>query len=211
MNKEELRALLESVSQGELSVDKALTKLKLQPYEDLGFAKIDTHRGIRQGAEEVIFAQGKTEQQLEKITVHMLENSKSVLITRLDAQKARALSEKVSLFYDTLSRIGIAGERPHSADIGNIVIATGGTSDIPVAEEAALASNVMNRSIVPRWSLEARRWRTSSSLSLGISAVLMPISAFFPFRERISTRSFPPGKAASARPYPVIDCIMCYR
>ena len=140
MNKEELRALLESVSQGELSVDKALTKLKLQPYEDLGFAKIDTHRGIRQGAEEVIFAQGKTEQQLEKITVHMLENSKSVLITRLDAQKARALSEKVSLFYDTLSRIGIAGERPHSADIGNIVIATGGTSDIPVAEEAALTA-----------------------------------------------------------------------
>ncbi|MBE6817961.1 MAG: nickel pincer cofactor biosynthesis protein LarB [Ruminococcaceae bacterium] len=140
MNKEELRAMLESVSLGELSVDKALTKLQLQPYEDLGFAKIDTHRGIRQGAEEVIFAQGKTVEQLEKITVHMLESSKSVLITRLEAQKAEALSQKVELFYDTLSRIGIAGERPRQAGVGNIVIATGGTSDIPVAEEAALTA-----------------------------------------------------------------------
>ncbi|MBQ6380834.1 MAG: nickel pincer cofactor biosynthesis protein LarB [Clostridia bacterium] len=141
MNKEELRELLEAVSQGELSVDTALTKLKLQPYEDLGFAKIDTHRGIRQGAEEVIFAQGKTVQQLLGITTHMLDNAAdSVLLTRLSAQQAQALRQSVKLFYDESAHIGIAGERPQNKNIGNIVIATGGTGDIPVAEEAALTA-----------------------------------------------------------------------
>ncbi|MCR5208289.1 MAG: nickel pincer cofactor biosynthesis protein LarB [Eubacterium sp.] len=141
MNKEELTALLEAVADKRLSVEDAVTKLKITPYEDLGFAKIDTHRGIRQGAEEVIYGAGKTREQIEGIVMHMLEGgSESVLITRLSEESAEYLSKKTELFYDKLSKIAMAGERTAEADTGNIVIATGGTSDIPVAEEAALTA-----------------------------------------------------------------------
>lgn len=141
MNKEELKAMLETVASGELSVDEALQKIRLETYDDLDFAKIDTQRGIRQGANEVIYGEGKTAEQLIKIIAHILSSSaKSVLITRLSEEKAEALSNEITLFYDKVSRIGIAGERPTAKDTGNIVIATGGTSDIPVAEEAALTA-----------------------------------------------------------------------
>ena len=141
MNKDELREMLERVSSGTLSVDEAITKIKLQPYDDLDFAKIDTHRGVRQGANEVIYGEGKTSEQIEKIVFHILATSaKSVLITRLSDEKADYLKDKFELFYDATSKIGIAGIMPESKQIGNIVIATGGTSDIPVAEEAALTA-----------------------------------------------------------------------
>ena len=141
MNKDELKDILSRVADGQLSVDDAVTKFRLQPYDDLSFAKIDTHRGVRQGAEEVIFGESKTPEQLCKITRHILENSaKSVLITRLSEEKAEILSKEAPLFYDKTARIGIAGERPKNAEKGNIVIVTGGTGDIPVAEEAALTA-----------------------------------------------------------------------
>lgn len=141
MNKQELKELLKMVAEGSLSTDEAVSKIKLQPYDDLGFAKIDTHRGIRQGANEVIYGEGKTVQQLIKITQHILSTDvKSILITRLQKQSAEELGKIVPLFYDELSRIAIAGERPENAQFGNIVVATGGTSDIAVAEEAALTA-----------------------------------------------------------------------
>ncbi len=141
MNKDELKAMLEQVSRGELSVDDAVTKIKLAPYDDLDFAKIDTHRGIRQGADEVIYGEGKTAEQICGIVEHILaDSSRSVLITRLSQDKAMALAEKAELFYDSVSKIGIAGKMPEKKYVGNIVIATGGTSDIPVAEEAALTA-----------------------------------------------------------------------
>lgn len=141
MNKQELKELLKMVAEGSLSTDEAVSKIKLQPYDDLGFAKIDTHRGIRQGANEVIYGEGKTVQQLIKITQHILSTDvKSVLITRLQKQSAEELGKIVPFFYDELSRIAIAGERPENAQVGNIVVATGGTSDIAVAEEAALTA-----------------------------------------------------------------------
>ncbi len=141
MNKEELKAMLEKVSSGELSVDDAVAKIKLAPYDDLDFAKIDTHRGIRQGADEVIYGEGKTAEQILKIVKHILANSaESVLITRLSAKKAGLIKAETELFYDKTSGIGIAGKMPENKNIGNIVIATGGTSDISVAEEAALTA-----------------------------------------------------------------------
>ena len=141
MNKEELKNMLEEVAAGKLSPNEAVNRIKLQPYDDLGFAKIDTHRGMRQGAEEVIYGAGKTTEQLIKITEHILSGGeKSVLITRLSEASADALGQRVPLFYDKMSKIGIAGTRPENKQIGNIVIATGGTSDIPVAEEHGLAA-----------------------------------------------------------------------
>ncbi len=141
MNKDELKEMLESVASGKLSVDEAVTKIRLQPYDDLDFAKIDVQRGVRQGAEEVVYGEGKTAEQLVKIVKHILEKtSKSVLITRLSEEKAAVLSAETELFYDKVSRIAVAGTMPEKKNRGNIVIATGGTSDIPVAEEAALTA-----------------------------------------------------------------------
>ena len=141
MDKEALKMLLDEVASGAVSPDDAILKIKTQPYEDLGFAKIDTHRGIRQGAGEVIYGAGKTKEQIQKIVTHILEGGEdAVLITRLSADAAAYLAEGTPLFYDELSKIGIAGTRKKSAESGNIVIATGGTSDIPVAEEAALTA-----------------------------------------------------------------------
>ena len=149
MNKEELKTMLDRVADGTLSPEEAVTRIKLQPYEDIGYAKIDTHRGVRQGANEVIYGAGKTKEQISGIVAHMLSNSmKSVLITRMSEEAAGYLAESVELFYDKLSKIGIAGERPTQADIGNIVIATGGTSDIPVAEEAALTAEYYGSRVV---------------------------------------------------------------
>lgn len=141
MTKDELKELLGKVADGGLSVDEAADRIRLQGYDDLDFAKIDVQRGLRQGADEVIYGEGKTAAQISEIVRHILSSSaKSVLITRLSAEKAVTLGETVKLFYDEKSRIGIAGERPTAGGAGNIVIATGGTSDIPVAEEAALTA-----------------------------------------------------------------------
>ena len=149
MNKDELKELLEKVACGEVSTDEALTKIKLQPYEDLGYAKIDCHRGIRQGANEVIYGAGKTKEQILGIVEHMLSGGcESVLITRLSADAAEYLSKTLEMFYDETSKIGVAGKRNTACDKGNIVIATGGTSDIPVAEEAALTAEYYGNKVI---------------------------------------------------------------
>lgn len=141
MTKDELKELLGKVADGGLSVDEAADRIRLQGYDDLDFAKIDVQRGLRQGADEVIYGEGKTAAQISEIVRHILSSSaKSVLITRLSAEKAAELGKTLKLFYDEKSRIGIAGERPTAGGAGNIVIATGGTSDIPVAEEAAITA-----------------------------------------------------------------------
>ena len=141
MTKDELKEMLEKVANGNLTPDEAVTKIRLQPYDDLGFAKIDVHREIRQGAGEVIYGEGKTDEQICKIVKHILaSDSESVLITRMSPDSAERLAKEVELFYDKTSKIGIAGKRKTDCSRGNIVIATGGTSDIPVAEEAALTA-----------------------------------------------------------------------
>ncbi|MCM1115835.1 MAG: nickel pincer cofactor biosynthesis protein LarB [Clostridium sp.] len=150
MDKLELRKMLERVASGELAVDEAMLKIRTQPYKDLGFAKVDHHRGVRQGAGEVIYGAGKTKEQILKIVEAMLDHGdKSVLITRTGQEAVEYLiSGGVNVFYDPLSKICIAGEKAQSADKGNIVIATGGTSDIPVAEEAALTAEFYGNKVV---------------------------------------------------------------
>lgn len=142
MNKDELKAILEDVAKGKISAEDAAVKFKTEPFEDLGFAKVDHHRGVRQGAAEVIYGAGKTKEQILKIVLAMLKHGeKSVLITRMSKEAYEYVSKEVPIFYDELSKVGIAGERLSSENkIGKIVIATGGTSDIPVAEEAALTA-----------------------------------------------------------------------
>ncbi len=132
-----------------MSVDDALLRLKTAPYEDIGYAKVDLHRGVRQGVPEVIYGAGKTAAQIAGIIETMIRNGqRRILITRLSADNAESLSRDCSISYHPKAHIGTIGETPDPDGIGNIVIATGGTSDIPVAEEAALTAQFLGNSVV---------------------------------------------------------------
>ena len=147
-NKYDILNLLRGVAAGETTPEQALLQLKQSPFEDLGYAKVDFHRSVRQGAAEVIYGAGKTPEQIAGIAAAMgARGCRNVLITRLDAQAAETVAASVPLDYHPLPRLGIAfpGERPAR---GKIVVATGGTSDMPVAEEAALTAEVMGNRVV---------------------------------------------------------------
>ena len=149
MEQLEIRQLLQAVASGERSVDDALLQLKEAPFEDLGFAKLDHHRALRQGAAEVIYGAGKTPEQILKITQAMLAHGqKTVLITRLSKEAAEFLTPQLPLTYHELGKVGIAGTMPEPTGRGTIVIATGGTSDQPVAEEAALTAEALGNKVV---------------------------------------------------------------
>lgn len=145
----DLKRTLEAVKNGEISVDDAVMELKKAPFEDIGFAKIDLHRGIRQGAAEVIYGAGKTAEQINGIIRTMTDNGvKTILITRLSEDKAETIKNSFELDYRKEAGIGIVGEIPKPTGIGKIVVATGGTSDIPVAEEAALTAEIHGNEVV---------------------------------------------------------------
>ena len=149
MEQKDMRALLQQVAAGELSVEQAMTHLKTQPFEDLGFAKVDHHRALRQGAAEVIYGAGKTPEQMIAIARSMLANGqKTVLITRLSQEAADIMVAEVPLTYYKMGSVGIVGEMPQPDGAGEIVIATGGTSDLPVAEEAALTAEALGNRVL---------------------------------------------------------------
>ena len=145
----EIKRILESVRSGELSVDDALLKIKAEPFEDIGFAKVDLHRKIRQGAAEVIYGAGKTPEQISGILDVLKKNGQdTILITRMSPEAAAAVGQKHELDYHADARVGILGQMPAPTGIGRIVITTGGTSDIPVAEEAALTAQILGNEVV---------------------------------------------------------------
>jgi len=142
------RSLLESVRDGTVSVEDALIKLKKQPFDDIGFAKIDLHRKLRQGAAEVIYGAGKTAEQIAGIITTMKKNGQElILITRLSQEKAWELQKSVSISYHSEARLGLVGEAPEPDGIGKVLVATGGTSDIPTAEEAALTAEALGSEV----------------------------------------------------------------
>ena len=145
----EIRKTLEAVKSGELSVDDALLAIKKEPFEDIGFAKVDLHRKIRQGAAEVIYGAGKTPEQISGILDVLKKNGQdTILITRMSPEAAAAVGQKHELDYHADARVGILGQMPAPTGIGRIVITTGGTSDIPVAEEAALTAQILGNEVV---------------------------------------------------------------
>lgn len=142
------RKILEAVKTGALSVDDALLKLKTKPFDDLGFAKVDLHREVRQGQSEVIYGAGKTPEQIMGILDSMVSNGQErVLITRLSPEANDIISGKYKLTYDPQSKIAYLGSLPEPDGIGTIVVATGGTSDIPVAEEAAVTAELFGNKV----------------------------------------------------------------
>lgn len=145
----EVRKLLESVKKGETSVDEALLQIKMAPFEDIGFAKVDLHRKIRQGVAEVIYGAGKTPEQIAGIIETMRSNGQErILITRMAQEAADYVGRLYELDYRERSRVGIIGGFPAPDGIGKILVATGGTTDIPVAEEAALVAESLGNEVV---------------------------------------------------------------
>lgn len=145
----EIKRILEAVQSGGMSVEDALLKIKVEPFEDIGYAKVDLHRKIRQGAAEVIYGEGKTPEQISGI-IDVMERSgqKTILITRMSREAAEMVGKRHALEYYDDARVGILGEMPVPDGIGRIVVATGGTSDIPVAEEAALTAQILGNEVV---------------------------------------------------------------
>lgn len=145
----EIKNILEGVKNGSVSVEDALKEIKMKPFEDIGYAKVDLHRKVRQGCAEVIYGAGKTVPHMLGIIETMKKNGQTtILITRLSKEAAEELAKSVDFKYYEDARIGIVGEMPTADGIGKIVVATGGTSDIPVAEEAALTAEVFGNEVL---------------------------------------------------------------
>ena len=150
MDKSEMTALLQKVADGAISPADAALALKMQPFQEIGeYAKVDFHRGIRQGVPEVIYGAGKTKEHILGIARAMRENGQqTVLVTRITQEAADFVAAQLPLKYDPLSKTGVIGELPAPTGKGKIVVATGGTSDMPVAEEAAVTAEVLGNEVV---------------------------------------------------------------
>ena len=148
MDQDQLRKLLEDVRAGSTEVDSALERLRHMPFEDLGFAKLDHHRALRQGMPEVIFAKGKTPEQVEIIALKLLERGGNLLITRSDRVTAdRVLKAIPAAQYFPLSgAIRVWADKTQRGR-GKIAVVCAGTSDIPVAEEAQVTAEVMGNEV----------------------------------------------------------------
>ena len=133
----ETRFVLEQVKNGKLSIEAAEAYFRKQPFEDMGYAKLDSHREIRSGFPEVVFCSGKADEHLLRIYERIYEAEGEVLGTRASKEQAALIQDKFSeAEYDALSRI-LKIEKKDKKRIGQIAVCTAGTADIPVAEEAA--------------------------------------------------------------------------
>ncbi|MGH9587213.1 MAG: nickel pincer cofactor biosynthesis protein LarB [Acidobacteriaceae bacterium] len=144
MTRETLLVLLQEIERGETSPESALAKLARLPYEDAGFAKIDHHRSLRLGLPEVIYAEGKTSEQVSEIFARMSEAGGSVMATRATAEAFQAVRERVpgAKYHAEARVIGLAGHAAASP-AGRIAVVCAGTSDLPVAEEAAVSAEYL--------------------------------------------------------------------
>lgn len=149
MDTELLRALLEQVKSGDVDIDGAMHRLRALPYEDIGFAKLDNHRRLRTGFPEVVFSQGKTNEQVVEILKRLSSHSKCVMATRAGCEVYDAVRCEIpEAVYHAAARIIRVGEPERSeeeraADEKFVMVLCGGTADIPVAEEAAVTAETL--------------------------------------------------------------------
>ena len=150
MDQKQLKQILENVRDGSMSVDEACLKVREAPYTDIGYARIDNHRALRQGCAEVIYGAGKTAEQILGISMTMKERGvPCILITRISPEKELLLRGRFEPYrYEEISRTAIIGKMPEADGMGQIVVATGGTSDIPVSEEAALTAEALGNKVL---------------------------------------------------------------
>ena len=145
----DIRKILHDLHEHNISVEDAYLSLKEKPFEDIGYAKVDLHRKLRQGVSEVIYGAGKTPEQIAGIIDVMSSNGqKTILITRLSQSSADELQRiGCKINYHADAKAGVFGEIPEPKGKSFILVATGGTSDIPVAEEAALTAEVLGSKV----------------------------------------------------------------
>jgi pyridinium-3,5-biscarboxylic acid mononucleotide synthase len=148
MNSQALRKLFDQVRKKRLSPDDAVERLRHLPFEDLGFAKLDHHRALRQGMSEVIFAQGKTPRQVADIFARLAAHGGNVLATRATEEQYAAVAAAVpQAEYRSLARAIVLKRDRKRHGKGVIVVVSAGTSDIPVAEEAVVTAELMGNSV----------------------------------------------------------------
>ena len=156
MDKRELENLLHAVASGQTSPEEATQKLRTEPYSDLGFAKVDHHRGIRQGFSEVIYGEGKTPSQMAAIIESMVgAGQERILVTRINESAARELESLTTpclggleFAYHETPRLATIGAKPEPDGIGPIAVCCGGTSDLYAAEEAAITAEMLGNEVV---------------------------------------------------------------
>lgn len=147
MDKERLYQLLEEVKTGQTGIDEAFQYLKVLPYEDLGFARLDHHRALRDNFPEVIFCQGKTDEQIRTIFTRLAANDANVIATRASYNTYLCIKPVVAeVEYDEIARIIYRKKVDHVVR-GSVAIVSAGTSDMPVAEEAAVTLEIMGASV----------------------------------------------------------------
>src|SRR5713226_5490644 len=147
MDPNQLKELLEQVRSGAVDVDGALNHLRHMPFEDLGFAKVDHHRALRQGMPEVVFGLGKTPENIVEIADRLAERAPNVLVTRADEKAAEMLRHRFPEGeYFPLSR-AFRIWRDRTRQKPGVAVVCAGTSDIPVAEEARVTAEVMGNEV----------------------------------------------------------------
>lgn len=145
INEARLRELLEDFRNGRLSADDAMAQLGSLPYEDLGFAKVDHHRELRKGFPEVVYGEAKTPEQVAALAVTVLERSDRLLVTKAAPEAFSAVRNKITdAAYDPMARTIVVDRREVRNRTPGIVVASGGTSDLPVAYEAAITAELMD-------------------------------------------------------------------
>ncbi len=148
MNSNDLKKLLEDVKNGSVDVEHAYKEIKDLPYEDLGFAKVDHHRAIRNGYPEVIYCEGKTINQIVEIVERLMEKNNNILATRASREVYDAISEiTCDAEYHRDARIVVVKRKKIIVSEKEIAVITAGTSDIPVAEEAAITAEVLGNKV----------------------------------------------------------------
>jgi NCAIR mutase (PurE)-related protein len=144
----EASRLLEQFRAGGVSREKVLRAFQAAPVADLGFAQVDTHRALRRGFPEVIFGAGKTPEQIVRIAARLLKSEETVLITRVNGEHARALRKKFKqAVHHSEARCVTIQTRPQKVRPGMIAVVCAGTSDLPVAEEAAVTAEIMGNRV----------------------------------------------------------------
>jgi len=149
LDKNSLKELLVCLSKGEITVDGCLEKLKNLPFEDLGFACIDHHRSLRRGISEVIFGEGKEVNEIAGIMEQMLGQGDNILVTRLSPEKAKVIRNRFqdSTYHERARVLTLIRGKIDLSGRGKILVISAGTSDIPVAEEAAITARFMGNDV----------------------------------------------------------------
>lgn len=180
MKEEKLKALIHKIKTGEIDVDGALKKLKSLPYEDIGFAKVDNHRSLRQGVPEIVFGEGKTKEQIVQIMDVLVKGGNDAIVTRTnkDVFKQVRKKHKKATYNEHARMIVVKRTKRNKVNKGLILIICAGTSDIPVAEEAAVVAEITGNKVERLYDVGvAGVHRLLSKVDLIMSATVLIVVA----------------------------------